>query len=91
MSEQPWTKHDGGPMPVEGWRRVQIRFHNEEWLNTQEFWRPHGDPDDDRADVWDWTRGVTIRTGDIEYYRIIKPKGIQILEDIAKTAELENA
>lgn len=73
MSEDwgPWIDWSGGFNPAKG-MKVGIEIRGE-WYGP-----PLGDPLCDRSEVWYWYHDGG--HDDITRYRILKPKGLQILE-----------
>lgn len=72
----PWIEHDGMGCPVPGDTMVSVEFRIPP--RSIEFTR--GNPECDRAKVWIWVNDG--KRDDIIRYRIRKPRGLIILQEL---------
>lgn len=71
-----WKEHDGGPQPVDSGAIVSVEFRIAPPEGTCIF----GNPDCDFAGTWFWHHDGS--PDDIIRYRIRKPRGLVILENL---------
>ena len=73
----PWIEHGGGPNPAPG-QMVAVEFRPG-WQTA--FRVPGGkNPDCDHSEIWSWYHDGEL--DDIIRYRIRKPRGLTILEEL---------
>jgi hypothetical protein len=74
----PWIEHDGAKQPVPDWEIVEAFDLEGDFYEA------------DRADTlgWDWSDDVGVM-GWIVRFRIRKPRGLTILEEVARQPERE--